>query len=379
MQKNKINPFQFLVLVIFFTIGTSILALPSALAMKSAQDAWIAAIIGTIVGVLVIWFFTFISLWFPELTYIQLNEKIFGKWLGKIVSIFFVLMCLLYVVTLIVHSGSFLKTQMLPNTPMVVLNGLEAIILIMAVRLGLGTFARTAEILIFVFFFLFIGLVGFILPEINIVNLEPFFQSSAKSLIQSSLQVVATTSVNAIVLLMIFPAFITQVEKAKKYFFIGNIIGGIIIIIITMLCVFVLGSNVTARQIYPSYALAKVINVGNFVNRIEGFMAALWIMSLYFKMVLYFFASVLGLAQILNLKDYRPLTYPLGIIVLALSVIIFPNIIYLENFDATTAVSFSLVIGLFFPLILVIIYAFRKKKLKKNTSSSSVSSAEKSN
>lgn len=99
-------------------------------------------------------------------------------------------------------------------------------------------------------------------------------------------------------------------------------------------------------------------------------MAALWILSLYFKMVIYFFASVLGLAHLLNLKDYRSLTYPVRLIVVALSVIIFPNIIYQEAFDASTAASLSIVVGLFFPLLLLIVYAFRKKQLKKNANSS---------
>ncbi|SES10977.1 endospore germination permease [Psychrobacillus sp. OK032] len=366
MQKDKINPFQFLVLVIFFTIGSSILVVPSGLALHSRQDAWVAAVIGTVISVLVIWLFTFIGMRFPNLTYVQLNEKVFGKWLGKLFSILFVIMTLLNTANLIAHSSSFLKTQMLPHTPTIVLNSLMAIILIMAIRYGLTTFARAAEILIFVFFFLFIVLVSFIIPQIDVKNIEPFFQASGKSLIQSSLMLAVISSVNAIALLMIFPAFVTQIKKAKANFLIGTIIGGIVIIIITLLCVIVLGINITIRQVYPSYALAKVINVGNFVNRIEGFMAALWILSLYFKMVIYFFASVLGIAQILSLKDSRSLTYPLGLIVVALSVLIFPNIIYQENFDGTTGIAFSLVVGLFFPLLLLIVYAFRKKQLKKN-------------
>lgn len=370
MQQEQISPFQFLVLVIFFTIGTSILIIPSGLASYANQDAWIASIIGTVFGVLIIWLFTFIGLRFPNLTYVQLNEKVFGKWLGKFFSILFVVFNILYTSSLIVHSGSFLKTQMLPNTPMVAIHSLMAIILVMAIRLGLPTFARAAEIFIFVFFFLFIILVIFILPQIDFANIEPFFQASAKSFFQSSLMLTVVSSVNSFVLLMIFPAFVTQAKKAKKNFLIGNIIGGIVIIIITFLCIFVLGSHTTIRQVYPSYALAKVINVGNFVNRIEGIMAALWILTLYFKMVLYFFASVMGIAQILNLKDYRSLIYPLGLIVVAFSVIIFPNIIYQENFDATTGIAFSLVVGLFIPLLLLIVYAFRKNQLKKSSQSS---------
>nr|WP_246096794.1 GerAB/ArcD/ProY family transporter [Psychrobacillus soli] len=90
MQKIKINSYQFLVLVIFFTVGTSILIVPSALASFAKQDAWIAAIIGTGIGLLIVWLFTKIGLWFPNLTFIQMNETLFGKWVGKAFSIFFI-------------------------------------------------------------------------------------------------------------------------------------------------------------------------------------------------------------------------------------------------------------------------------------------------
>ena len=164
---------------------------------------------------------------------------------------------------------------------------------------------------------------------------------------------------------MIFPAFINKTKQAKKSFLIGNLIGGFVIIILTFLSVSVLGAENTARQMYSSYELAKRINVGDFVQRIEALMASLWFISLYFKAALYFYASVLGMAQILNLKDYRPLTIPLGMIAVVLSLVIYPNVTYQQNFDQTTQLSFSLSIGLFLPLLLVVVYAIRKKQFKK--------------
>jgi spore germination protein KB len=366
MQNGKISSFQFLVLVIFFTVGTSILIIPSNLAKEVKQDAWIVSIIGTGIGLLVIWLFTTIAMWFPKLTYTQINEKIFGKILGKMISILFVLMTILYVSALLAHAGIFLITQMYPKTPMVFLNIMMALIMVMAVRLGLETIARSAEILIFVFFFLFILLTLTISPQIDLVNLEPFFQTKISSLFRSSIGLVAVSSISAIVLFMIFPAFVNEVKKARKNLFIGNLIGGLVIVIFTLLCIFVLGSNTTARQVYPTYALAKVINIGDFITRIEAGMASLWILGLFFKMVIYFYAAIFGLTQILNLKDYRPLSYPLGIIVVVLSLIIFPNIAYQDTFDAKVAIPLSLVIGLFFPLLLCLVYAFRRKKLKKD-------------
>lgn len=369
IENVKINPYQFLVLVIFFTIGTGILIVPSVLAAEAKQDAWIAAIIGTGIGLLVIWLFTTIALWFPQLTYIQINEKIFGKWIGKATSVLFVSMAALYTSSLLYYSATFVTTNMMPSTPMVALNILMMGIVVMAVRHGLETIARSAEIFIVIFIILFLILMVCISPQIKFENLQPVFEVGTKTIVQSSIYFVTSSSVNAIVLLMIFPALINKMEQAKKSFLIGNVIGGIVIIIFAFLSVSVLGADDTSRQIYPGYELAKRINIGDFVQRIEGLMGFLWFIALYFKTVLYFYATVLGIAQILHLKDYRPLTLPLGMIAVIVSLVIYPNVVYQKEIEQSTEIIFSLSIGLFLPLLLVIVYAFRRNKLKKNPES----------
>ncbi|WP_313894930.1 endospore germination permease [Psychrobacillus sp.] len=364
-QGVKISSYQFLVLVTFFSIGTSILVIPSLLAAEAKQDAWIVAILGTGIGLLVIWLFCTIAQWFPHLTFIQLNEKILGKWVGKAASLLFLFMSLIYTSILLYYSGTFLNTLLMPNTPMAALNILMAIIIVMGVRLGLETIARSAEILILLFFVLFLLLILFISPEVKFENVQPVVEAETSTIFQTSIFFIEVTSVNAIVLLMIFPAFINNIKQAKKSFLFGNLIGGIAITIITFLCISVLGADNTATQIYPGFELAKRINVGMFIQRIEAFMAALWIIALYFKATLYFYASVLGVAQVLNLKDYRPLTMPSGMIVVVLSLIIFPNVVHQQNWDATTSPFISFSIGLILPLLMVVVYAIRKKQLKK--------------
>ncbi|USK32138.1 spore germination protein [Bacillus sp. F19] len=51
MEKNhKISARQFAILVILFTIGTTILVIPGSLAQVVEQDAWLAAVFGTARG-----------------------------------------------------------------------------------------------------------------------------------------------------------------------------------------------------------------------------------------------------------------------------------------------------------------------------------------
>ncbi|MBM7665839.1 hypothetical protein JOC25_002332 [Solibacillus kalamii] len=66
MQDIKINPYQFMVLVVLFSVGTSILIVPSLLASETKQDAWIVATLGTAIGLIVIWLFCLIAQWFPN-------------------------------------------------------------------------------------------------------------------------------------------------------------------------------------------------------------------------------------------------------------------------------------------------------------------------
>ena len=367
MNDVKINPYQFFVLVTLFSIGSSILLVPSVLAQGANQDAWIAAIVGTLFGLFVVWLFCTIAQWFPDLTFIQINYKLFGKWIGTIFSLWFLLLCFIFTSNLLAHSGTFLNINQMPSTPVVALNLLIGFIVVMGVRLGLETIARSAEILVAVFFILFFILVVAIVPEINLQNVQPVYEAGTQKIVKTSLYFVVNATVNAVVLLMIFPGFINKHKQGKTAFLMGHLIGGLVIIILTFLSVAILGAEKTVREMYPGYELAKRINIGEFVQRIEAFMATLWIISLYFKATLYFYAGVLGLAQILNLKDYRPLTIPFGIICVALSLVVYPNVFYQQNWDRTTSISFSLSIGLFIPLLQIVTYAIRKNQFKKET------------
>ena len=364
MINEKINVHQFLVLVTLFTIGTTILVVPSGLAAAAKQDAWIVSIVGTGIGFIVIGIFHALVRSYPEMTIIQMNEKLFGKWIGKIVSLIFISMPFIYTSILMIYNGSFLTSHIMPDTPVPVLGMLMIVIVVMGVRLGIETIARSAEIFLVFFFILFGFLVIFVSPNIEFENLQPVFESKINTIFGASLNLVVTSTINSVILLMIFP-LVNRNKDAIKSFYIGNFIGGVAIIVITLLSILVLGADSTARQAYPSFILARRINVGNFIQRTEGVIAIMWFITIYFKMVLYFFATVLGVSQIFNLKHYRPLTLPMALIIGALSILMFEDVVKQQDFDVKVSIPFSITVGLFIPLILLLGHAIRKRKDKK--------------
>jgi spore germination protein KB len=345
----------------FFTIGTTILIIPAGLAADSKQDAWIAAIIGVGLGMLLTLFYNHVSKFFPNMTIVQYSENLFGRWIGKTISLLFVFFSFIGATTLLFYMGNFMTVQIMSETPIEYINILFASIVILGIRLGLETLSRAAEIFFPWFVFLFLMLAVLICPQIDFEHVQPVLETGIKPLFKGALTLAATASLTYIVLFMIFPAHVNNPAKARKAFLQATLIGGIFITLITFLCISVLGPDTVARNAYPSYSLARKISIGNFVERIEIIMAGLWFISIYFKMTLYFYACVVGLAQVLNLRDYRPLSLPLGMLLIVYSLIVYPNSNYMAKWDSTIFIPYVLSFGLLLPLLFWIVSIIKNK------------------
>ncbi|MHC0037653.1 GerAB/ArcD/ProY family transporter [Pseudoneobacillus sp. C159] len=351
LSKVKISASQFAIMVMLNTIGTTILIVPSGLANEAGQDAWIPAVLGVGVGLLVILLYNALGGIYPQLTYVEYSKKILGKWLGTVVSIGFVVFSFIGASTLVWVLGNFLLTQIMPETPTFILHGCFVLVVMMGVRLGLETIARCAEIFLpwVVLFFLLLVLLP--IPDLKMENLLPVFESEPKPLIKSTLLFLSVATLPLITFQMIIP----NGERSKdmnKAFYWGSLLGGLVLVVITILTLLVLGPGLTARNLYPSFALAKKVGVKGVLERIEVIMAILWFITIYFKTTIYCYASIKGIAQILSLKDERTLTIPFGMLVIALSLIIYPDILYEAKWDIHTWIPYSLTHGLILPIIL---------------------------
>ncbi|SDI02379.1 GerAB/ArcD/ProY family transporter [Alteribacillus bidgolensis] len=365
-DKWKISASQFMILVILFTVGSAILIVPSGLVSDAKQDAWLAAIFGIGIGVCLVILYIALGSLFPDMTLIEVHEKLLGKWLGKAVSLFFITTLFLGgPVTVLFYLGNFMTAEIILETPLLAINIFFAIVVILGVRFGIETLARTAEIVFPWFILLFIGLIIFLSPEMKFENFQPVLERGIKPVIPAILSFLGITYFPLVVLLMIFPSYINHPKTARKTFLIGSFIGSILIGIIVTLCILVLGPSLTELYIYPSYALAKKINIGNFLTRIEVIMAIIWLISLYFRLTIYFYITVVALAKIFNLNDYRPLTLPLGMILVVLSIIVFPDTIYGQRWDAHTWVPYIFTFGFIWPLFLLGVGIFRKNTEEK--------------
>ncbi|HEY0827215.1 MAG TPA: endospore germination permease, partial [Bacilli bacterium] len=259
--------------------------------------------------------------------------------------------------------SDFMATQIMPETPIQATMILFLGIVVIGVRLGLETIARTAEIFLPWIIMLFFIMVLFLLPDIQIEKIQPVLEEGIKPVLRASYTFVAIPFMELAAFLMILP-YVNEKHKLTKNFYFAAWIGGMVTIVTTVLCILVLGAEVTTRSSYASYVLAKKISIGDFLERLEVIIAIIWLLTIFFKLAICFYGVALGLAQMLKLKDYRPLLLPLAMILVVLSIIITPNVIHYNFFTARIWPLQDLAFGCLLPLLLLSVDVIRKRKKK---------------
>jgi spore germination protein KB len=201
------------------------------------------------------------------------------------------------------------------------------LVIIYAVSKGIEVVARTGEL--FFFFIYFLAITGFFLIVfsglIDINNLKPILEQG----IVPIARVVFTQTLyfpfsEAIVFSMLFP-YITKRKSVKKIGLFAIGLSGINLAITMAINIGVLGVDLTARSQFPLLSTIQGIQVAEFLERLDVFFMISLVICIFFKVSIYFYAAVASTAVIFKIKEPSMLTYPMGMVVLFMSVTIASN------------------------------------------------------
>lgn len=357
---NKITSRQFTILVFCVTIGDLVLNLSSLIAYESRQDAWLACLLGCILGLSFVLLYSAIAKRSGRLPFFTFTERVLGRWLGIMFSLSMLLFLFLTMSGFVREVSVFMVVHMLPGTPVQVTKLMFLIVIVIAARLGIEAFTRSAELFFAAFVLLFIFLVLSLIPSFELQYYEPVLASGPKPIIRGVMQTTLLVFSELYVFLKIIPHVLNK-HKVKPNFIIGAALGGLVLVILTFLCIIVLGAEATARNLYPVYFLARKINVGNFIQRMEVIFTFMWIITTFVKLTVFFYAYCAGMARVLRMKDYRTLTFPTAIMLYVIASALSPNTVYQSYVLAKYWYLFNLTFAVLLPALLLITFIIRQK------------------
>ncbi len=108
------------------------------------------------------------------------------------------------------------------------------------------------------------------------------------------------------------------------------------------------------------FDLAKEIQIGSFFNRVEVLVGGIWVITIFVKLSLCFYAANLTTAYVFNMKTYRVTIIPYGILVVALSMIVNRNPAEAFWFITGAYPIYAMFHGFVIPGFLIIVAKIRK-------------------
>jgi len=321
IEKGEISSSQLMSLTIGFLQGSHLLIAFTTGITK--HDTWLAVLAALVISLPFVLIYITLAQKFPGKNLIQINDIIYGPYLGKLISALYICFFLLLGALNLRTVSNFFITYIMPETPISVILIMFIFVCAWAVRSGIEVIARCSFILIVVTAILVLMVTILLLKDMKITNFLPVFEIPLKNFIQGTHIMASIPFTQTVVFLMVIP-YLNKIKEAKSSILLGLIVGGIQLLIIVVRDTAVLGITETI-MVSPSFEATRLIDIAKILTRLDVLVAIVLLVTLFLRVSIFYYAMVLGIAQLFNLRSYLPLILPIGIIIISLAVLVYDS------------------------------------------------------
>ena len=321
IEKGKICSWQFLFLIAGFVQG-SVLLIDFTVGITEHQT-WMVILAGLAVSAPFLLSYTLLAKRFPGMNVVQINDMVYGRFLGKIVSIYYIFFYLMTLSFNIRDVGELYTTFLMPDTSFIFLLVVFTATCAYAVTKGIEVLARVSHLFVVTGVFVIISTFTLLIDQMDFSNFLPFFELPFIRIFQGIHIMSAIPFGETIVFLMIIGS-LNKTGHEVRNTFIGLLIGALSLIIVAVRNTAVLGRTQTIWTA-ASFQSTRHIDIGTVLTRMDFLVGIAQTVLIFFKCSLFFYALVTALAQLFGLKSYLPLVLPLAGIEVIIAATVFQS------------------------------------------------------
>ncbi|MYL35311.1 endospore germination permease [Pontibacillus yanchengensis] len=367
MMHEKINRNQLFTLIIFFELGSTFLV---GLSLNAGKDAWIVLLLSLLGGLGLLMGYLKLYSYYPDLLFTQSVIKVLGKLIGYPIALLYCIYFFYIGARVLRDFGDLLAITILHGTPLFVTISLFTIIIGFGAYLGIEVLARTGEIFLpwallmgglFIFFVYIMGL-----PQL--AHLQPMLDKGWENVWSNVFPSGITFPFGEIIAFSMLYPYVNEQKKLATTSLFGVLLSGLIITFMSVTIISVLGPNWAKSSAVPVLDTISMVNLQDFIQRLDPIVIILMVMAGFFKIALLFYVAFIGLNDLLSIPKNRKGSFviTLGIMMITIALVMSEN--YIEH----TEVGLKIVplyihvpMQIVLPSILISI-AFFQKKLTKN-------------
>ncbi|HEX3043116.1 MAG TPA: endospore germination permease [Bacillota bacterium] len=315
----KIGTKEAMGLLAMIMSGKIFLSYPRDMAALGGPAGWMIVVLAGVLSLIGLYFMVALLRKFPSQNIVEIGRKLGGAYIGSIPGlVIFLFFLILTSLTLRKYSETFILT-LLPRTPISVISFFSIGIMLYAAVLGIETLTRVAWFFAPYLLTALVIILFFSFTKGDPGQLAPVFGPGPVALLKHSL---ANSSLFGELLLL--PLIAPLIRKQDR---LGKVGGLSLAISISIIAVVVLGNVLVfndreaSRMIFPIFQLARLINFGEFIQRVESVFVFLWFFAAGVQLCGLFYGIVTSFAQTFRISNYRPLVFPLSILVFTISLL----------------------------------------------------------
>ncbi|MFP7295517.1 GerAB/ArcD/ProY family transporter [Bacillus safensis] len=364
MEKAKISVIQLFSLMFIFEMGTALVINYGA---SAGKDAWLSILLATFGGIALFFIYYFLFRQYPNLVFTGYIREVFGKHFGWILGLLYCLQFLYISGRNIRELGDLLVSSILSETPLIAINLTLVLVMCYVIHLGIEVVGRTAEVFIVVLILL--GAAGNFLVlvsgNVDFHQIRPFLEHGWKPILTTVYSDLLIFPFGEMIVFLMLLPYLNRPQLAKRVWLAAVISSGLILSWMFVLNTSVLGIEVMQRSVFPTLTAVGKVNLFNFIERLDAIVVFTLLITVFFKASIYLYAAVVGITDLFKLNNYRQILFPIGTIVIFLSLAMASN--FSEQGEEGALLQYvmfapNIITPLLMLLVSIIRNRFKKKK-----------------
>lgn len=356
---------QITFMFLFISISSVLRQIPQALAQEAGRSGYLSPLWSVMATVPLTAIVILLIKSFPGLNIYEIMQHLLGKFLAKIIILFYLLWILLGIIAKVTIYSLTLQFTLMPKTRSDFFMVVLAILVFYALIRGVKTIFRFSELtlstILVLFAIMFICAIGRIRSD----YLLPVSTIHLKETIFASKYVIAVGG-NIIIALFFADKFgITVTKKQFRRLWFGIVTFTVLVFVITLFTFGISGTSLTKNLPFPFYITVKSISFFNIFERFEVLVTLICVLSDFIAICA--FALLLGrcFVWLFNLKESDFLYVPLTIIVFYLTYYVSSTQFEFNYLYQYIIVNLNLIFEYAIPFLLAFLCLIKKNKIKK--------------
>ncbi|WP_434749062.1 GerAB/ArcD/ProY family transporter [Paenibacillus amylolyticus] len=253
-------------------------------------------------------------------------------------------------------TGDYVSITLLETTPISVIVLSLLVMAVFIVRGGLGSLIGMVELYVALFLVNSLIVPFMLIQQINLDNLKPYFDIELAGVGKGSWYIFSFYGE-----MIALPFVVRGQDFRVKSILSGTVVTALVLMLIVVETIVSIGVPIASRLVYPSYELARQLQISDFLDRFDLALAAATLPCTITKIAFDLYFVCWGLKRMIPKVSGKVLTGPIALLGFVCAFWFFRNAVQLNRFTREWT-WVAIVFEVLFPIVLFLFLRPRKKE-----------------